>query len=87
MEQAYHYNDDVWGENYEEYESEGPWDLEGCEEEAYPAEAEDHDPEWDPESDGEQHDQNHALEEDDQDIMSDIRSSCHSWTYTCRNYE
>jgi hypothetical protein len=68
MEQAYHYNDDVWGENYEEYESEGPWDLEGCEEEAYPAEAEDHDPEWDPESDGEQYDQNHALEEDDQDI-------------------
>jgi hypothetical protein len=47
MEQAYHYNDDAWGEHYEEYESEDPWDLEGYEE-AYPAEAEDHDPEWDP---------------------------------------
>ncbi len=56
------------GEHYKEHESEDPWDLEGYEEEAYPAEAEDHDPEWDPESDGEQYDQNHALEEDDQDI-------------------
>jgi hypothetical protein len=68
MEHAYHYDDDAWGEHYKEHESEGPWDLEGYEEEAYPVEAEDHDPEWDPESDGEQYDQNHALEEDDQGI-------------------